>query len=959
MDKAKSSRWQKVLKWTLGIIVLLIIGLFALPTLFNDVISTEIKKGINNNLTTELQFKDSNISFFHHFPSLTFSFEDINLASAQPFEKDTLISAKELGFGINVFKLIFSDKVVVHETYLTDCNINLIKDKFGRNNYDVYNATDTTSIATDTTSSGLNLNLRRLQLQNASIHYIDKDNGITISSRGLNYNGRGGIVGGKLELGSRLDITSVDVVFDHTDYLNGKKIKARSFTIYDSQNLSVALDKNTFSLNDLKVNFNGNLDVYDNGLAYNLHFKTEDGTLENVVSALPPKYVEWSKDVLLNGDLDATIQLAGYSGIVPDSSAINRIDLDVNIVDGRIKHNTAIKPIENLNLKLKGYLTDNYINFNLDNFDFLLNNESTKGQVSVHGTTDSLYVKSNIKSQIDLNILNQTLNLPDLKFNGVLAADIHTDGIYQPLASKLPKTNGAFKLVNGSLQTSGHPEPIIDIQLKAIAENKGQTYQESTLRINALNFSFLNNQFTSSGFFKNFDNPEYQIKGYGTIDFTAINQVIELPINITNGQLFADLDLKGQLSNSVKNNSNTGTLNLSNLEFKSNILQHAVTVKEGKFLFLNEKMAFTNLTVKHQSSDVVLNGYFQNYLDYALYSKGILKGDLTLNAPMVDITEFFPKEDQLTQSTDSLVNSNTVENVVSGVMQVPKNIDLAIQISIDSLLYNSLKISKLSGNLGIKEQGLFLKNSALNLVDGAAKIEGFYQPTSTKDALFSLDIDAKKLNIEKGYNSMALFKELAPAAAQASGIVSIDYALTGKLDQDMLPNLPSLNGKGTIKVHNVKFDGYKLLGKVSEKSGFKELNDPKISEITINSSINNNVLDIERFKFKVRPFKLRLEGQTSLNGNLSLKMRIGLPPLGLIGIPVVIEGNSEDFNVKLGKKSKDLNTDDTIDDNQINETLENISNKKEALRESQSTDEINKLQENIERAKTDSLTIKE
>lgn len=959
MDKSKSSRWQKVLKWTLGIIALLIVSLFAIPTLFNDVISNEIKKGINSNLNTELQFKDSNISFFNHFPSLTFSFEDINLASAQPFEKDTLLSAKELGFGINVFKLIFSDKVVVHETYLTDCNINFIKDKFGRTNYDVYKATDTTSIDTDTTSSGLNLNLRRLQLQNASIQYIDKDNGITISSRGLNYNGRGGIVDGKLELGSRLDITSVDVVFDHTDYLNGKKIKARSFTIYDSENLSVALDKNTISLNDLKVNFNGNLNVFDNGLAYNLHFKTEDGTLENVVSALPPKYAEWSKEVLLNGDLEATIQLAGYSGVVPDSSAINRIDLDVNIVDGIIKHNAAEKPIENLNLKLNGYLTDNYINFNLDNFDFLLNNESTKGQVSINGTTDSLYVKSDIQSQIDLNILNQTLNLPDLKFNGVLAADIHTDGIYQPLASKLPKTNGVFKLADGSLQTSGHPEPIKDIQLDAIAENKGQTYQESTLTINALNFSFLNNQFTSSGFFKNFDNPEYQIKGNGTIDFTALNQVVELPINITNGQLFADLDLKGQLGNSAKNNSNTGKLNLSNLEFKSNILQHAVTIKEGGFLFLNDKMAFTNLTVKHQSSDVVLNGYFQNYLDYALYSKGILKGDLTLKSPKVDITEFFPKEDQLTQATESLGTSNSVENVVSGVMKVPKNLDLAIQVTIDSLLYNKLKISKLSGNLGIKEQGLFLKNSALNLVDGTAKIEGFYQPTSTKDALFSLDIDAKKLNIEKGYNSMNLFKELAPAAAQASGIVSINYALTGNLDQDMLPNLPSLKGKGTIKVHDVKFDGYKLLGKVSEKSGFEALNDPKISEITINSSVNNNVLDIERFKFKVRPFKLRLEGQTTFDGNLSLKMRIGLPPLGLIGIPVVIEGNSDDFDVKLGKKSKDLNGDDTIENPEINDTLEKIEDRKDALRESQSTEEINKLQENIERTKTDSLKIKE
>jgi AsmA protein len=955
MKKTKSRKWQKAIKWTLVVLGLLIVSLFAIPTLFNDVISNEIKKGINGNLNTELQFKDSHISFFTHFPSLTFSFDDVSLASANPFEKDTLISAKELGFGINVFKLIFSDKVVVHETFLTDCDINLIKDQFGRNNYDVYKATDTTTVDTDTTSSGLNLNLRRLKLENASIHYIDKENGLTLNSHGLNYNGRGGIVNGKLELGSRLDITSVDVIFDHTDYLNGKKLKARSFTIYDTENLSVALDKNTISLNDLKVNFNGNLNVFDNGFAYNLHFKTEDGTLENVVSALPPKYAEWSKNVSLKGDLDATFQLAGFSGVVPDSSAIDRMDLDINIVDGTIKHNDAEQPIENLNLKLKGDLTGDSMNISLDRLDFTLNDQKTNGQMYLNGRLDSLYVKSNITSDIDLNILNQTLNLPDLKFSGLLAADITTDGIYEPLRSKLPKTNGVFKLTGGALQTSSYPEPIKDIELDAIIDNKGQTYQESTLTINALNFSFLDNTFTSSAFFKDFDNPDYQIKGNGTIDFTALNQVIDLPILITNGQLTADLSLKGHLHNPQSDTANSGTLKLSNLEFESDMLQYPVVVKEGQFLFLNDKMAFTNLAVRHQSSDVTMNGYFVNYLDYALYSKGILRGDLNLNSPKIDITEFFPKGEQLTQQTDSITNTTTIENVVTGVMQVPKNLDLAIKIKIDSLNYNNLNITQLSGDLGLKNRGLFLKNSTLNMVDGTAQIEGFYQPTSTKEALFSLDLNAKQLNIEKGYNSMALFKELAPAAAQASGVVSIDYELTGALDQDMLPNLPSLKGKGTLKVHDVKFDGYKLLGKVSEKSGFEALNDPKISEITIKSTVNNNVLELERFKFKVRPFKLRLEGQTTLDGDLSLRMRIGLPPLGLIGIPVVIEGNSDNFDVKVGKKSKDLNNDDEANSLHTDK-LKEISSQKETIRESESSNAINKLQENI---KTDTLKTKE
>lgn len=131
-----------ILKWTSGLIVALLIFMFAVPNIFNDFISREIKKGINENLKTELQFKTSDISFFRHFPALTFSFEDIDLAGSEPLSDEPLVTARELGFGINVFKLLFSKEIELDETYLTDCNIKITKDRFGRNNYDVYQNLD-------------------------------------------------------------------------------------------------------------------------------------------------------------------------------------------------------------------------------------------------------------------------------------------------------------------------------------------------------------------------------------------------------------------------------------------------------------------------------------------------------------------------------------------------------------------------------------------------------------------------------------------------------------------------------------------------------------------------------------------------------------------------------------------------------------------------------------------------
>ncbi|REE27513.1 AsmA protein [Winogradskyella pacifica] len=957
-----------VLKWLLGVVVALLIFMFAIPQIFNDYISQEIKKGINENLRSELQFKASEISFFRHFPSLTFSFEEVNLAEPEPFSKERIITAKELGFGINIFKLIFSNELKVEETYLTDCDIRLVKDKFGRNNYDNIFYVDSISSQDDSSSLGLNLNLDKLKIKNANVLYKDEENGITIKSNGFNYKGKGGLDKGILELGSQLDIDSIDVIFDKVEYLKGKTLKAKSFTIYDTKTLSIELDDNTISLNDLNVNFNGRLDVFDDGLSYNVVFNTKNGTLQNVVSALPPKYTEWSKSMDMNGDIDATCNLIGYSGTVPDSLKREHVSLDLVINNGEIAHKTANQKLENIQVKFKGSLENGLMDFRLDNLNFKLQDELTAGKLVLKGREDSLYVKSNIQSKVDLTMLNETLQLPDFKFNGILWSNWNMEGVYQPLASKFPKTEGSFKLTNGFVQTSGHPEPIKNINIDALVQNNGNSYSDSSLKINALNFSFLENKFAAKAFFQNFDQPEYEINSVGSIDFTSLHQVVDLPFLISKGALKVDLNLKGQLSNpddenstSVTPNSHSGTLDIvESIQIETDVLPQPLLVKGGKFLFLDDKMAFSNLNIQHESTQVSMNGFFQDYLNYALFSNGILRGDVKLESSKIVVTEFFPKKDQLTSQAVEELDSEAavVEEVISGVMQVPKDMDITFQIQVDTLKYNLLNINELSGVLGIKDQGLYLKSSDLKMVDGNAQIEGFYHPLNLNEAIFSMDIEAKNLNIKKGYETIQLFKELVPAAEKASGNVSISYNMSGSLDNQMLPLMPSLKGKGTLKAQDLQFEGYKLLGTISKESGFGKLNDPSVKEIAINSTIENNILKMERFRFKVSPFRIRTEGETSLDGMLNLKMRIGLPPLGVIGIPIVINGTSEDFNIKLGSKSPDLDEFKNTGDSYSEEELQRVSMLKDSIREGMTIDEIDEMQRKIEKINLDSLRVK-
>ncbi len=244
------------------------------------------------------------------------------------------------------------------------------------------------------------------------------------------------------------------------------------------------------------------------------------------------------------------------------------------------------------------------------------------------------------------------------------------------------------------------------------------------------------------------------------------------------------------------------------------------------------------------------------------------------------------------------------------------------------------------------------------MVNGSAHAEGFYQPVNDQKAMFSMALDAKHLDIKKAYQTIELFKELVPAAEQASGQVSANYKLSGTLDHEMMPVLTSLEGKGVLKAQNIQFEGYKLLGNLSKESGFEQLNDAAVPEITINSAIKNNILYLEKFKFKVKPFRLKTEGQTSLDGQLNIKMRIGLPPLGIIGIPVTIKGSSDDFKIKLGRKGPDLKEMEDDNDGLSEQDIERMTMLKDSIREGMTVDDIEKMQQRIEKVNLDSLKMK-
>ena len=429
--------------------------------------------------------------------------------------------------------------------------------------------------------------------------------------------------------------------------------------------------------------------------------------------------------------------------------------------------------------------------------------------------------------------------------------------------------------------------------------------------MNPASFVFEGKPFTVKALFHNLDDILYDVQVKGELDIQKIYQVFSRKGMAVSGFIKADLSLKGKESDALNhrygNLHNSGTLASDHIRFESQYFPLPFVVNEGVFSFQEEKMWFKKFSAVYGKSDIELDGYLNNAINYFLSDKSKLQGDSKLHSGLLAANEFMFNASSGTSATPSATkkDSSAISNAASGVIMVPANLDLKLEADADKIEYNGLKITVFTGGLVVNNGALHLTDTHFTLIGCTTHMDGMYGSLNPQKAVFDYHIVATDFDVKKAYDSVKIFHDMMTSAGKAEGIVSIDYKLQGKFGADMYPVYPSLTGGGVLSVKQVKVKGLKLFNAVSKQTGKDSLSNPDLSKIDIKTTIKNNLITLERTKFKVAGFRLRIEGQSSFDGNIKFKMRVGLPPLGIIGIPMNISGTAEDPKIKMGKGDKD------------------------------------------------------
>lgn len=562
------------------------------------------------------------------------------------------------------------------------------------------------------------------------------------------------------------------------------------------------------------------------------------------------------------------------------------------------------QPIRQINFTIHAACPDNNyrnISASVEDIDVNVLNNYIKGFVRLKNA-DNFPVDANLDAVFRLSDIKQFYPLDSTDINGDLVINVKSNGNYQPAKKIFPKTEATLKIQNGSLQTKYYPAPIEKIAVEAIVKNKEGTLRDLQVELQPVSFEFEGKPFMVKAELQDFDNLHYDVVSKGEVDLGKIYKVFSQKGWDVQGTINTDLSLHGNQGDAEAGRysrlQNSGTVKVNKLLVVSYLYQLPFYIDRGILRFDQDRINFDQFRATYGKSSVVLSGSVSNLFNY-MSGRGPLKGDLHLQSDYLLLDELMAYHaDTVSARPDSLATGS------SGVIIVPNDLDLKFTANVKRVDYNRLHIDSVNGEVLLKDGQVQMNQTGFKLAGASTVMDGGYRTLSPARALFNYHVKMSDFDVQRMYKEVDLFRQLAPSAAKAQGVVAIDYNLEGKLNGDMYPIMPSLKGGGVVSVKDVKMKGLKFFSSVSKETGKDSLNDPDLHKINFKTSIKNNVVTLEKTKIKVAGFRLRLQGQTDFDGRIKFNCRVGLPPFGIIGIPVKVTGTGQQPIVKTGKTDR-------------------------------------------------------
>lgn len=443
-------------------------------------------------------------------------------------------------------------------------------------------------------------------------------------------------------------------------------------------------------------------------------------------------------------------------------------------------------------------------------------------------------------------------------------------------ATHIPAYNINLDVKNGFFQYPDLPKPVKNINIALKVDNPDGVTDHTVVDIPQGHIEMDDAPFDFRLLLKNPVTDMFIDAGAkGKLDLGKIAQFVKLESGTRlNGLLQADVHAKGNVSAIEKQQydkfSADGTVALNDFLYASKAYPGGVKLNNLLMTFNPKNVTVNNLSGEYLKTNFSANGAINNLLAYALKNKP-LDGYLNVKADQINVNDWMGS-----MPADS--PATTTAAAATPPFAVPANIDFTVNANADKVIYDKLDLQHLSGSMRIADETVKLSNLKADALDGTMIINGSYSTKTDKkkpDIAFTYDV--KGLDVQKTFYAFNTVQKLMPIGKFLDGKLTSQMSLTGKLGDNMYPEMNSLSGDGNLLVLEGALKKFEPLNKLAQTLNVDQLKDIAVKDIKAYFSFKNGKVVVNPFHVKLKDIDMEVGGSHGFDQTMDYAMQIKLP----------------------------------------------------------------------------------
>ena len=493
---------KKFLKIFMIVIIVLFAAIIAIPLVFKSEIIQKVKDEVNKTVYAKVEWSDVSISLLTGFPDLKVGLKNLSVVGIDKFEGDTLVAFDEFTLKIDLMS-VFTDNIEIKSMLLIKPVVNAITLADGSVNYDIM-VPDTAAVIeeveTDTSSMGIVIKLKRFEVRDARIYYIDREGNMSASLEGFNFLLSGDMTEDLTDLNITSTTSSFGFVMDGMKYINKARLDINSLIKADLVKFVFTFGQTDIKLNDLIMGLEGTFGMpNDTDMDIDFRFFSRETSFKTLLSMVPAIYTQDYAALKTSGKLS----LEGTAVGVYNDTQMPIVNLALLVTDGYFAYPDLPKSVENVNIDVKilydGVFEDN-TKVDVNKFHLEVAGNPFDMQLHIITPMSDMQMNGMFKGRIDLASLSDVVPMDDALMSGTINSDISFMGKMSDIENEnyeAFKADGLLEVMN--VQVSGK-----DIPMPVTIEKTSMYFSPQFVNLSAFDAKIGNSDIHMNGKLENF-----------------------------------------------------------------------------------------------------------------------------------------------------------------------------------------------------------------------------------------------------------------------------------------------------------------------------------------------------------------------------------------------------------------------------------------------------------------------